>query len=320
MSGHCKAALAAILVAVFAAAPGGITWAQAKAEDPVGIVLSSRDGVLVKRPGESETQARPGMKLYRDSSLVLKADMKVGIIQVFTAGEGLTAFTRFPVTFTSASIKPIPKDQADRIMAGIGGSALTSTRGKGTEKLLDWFIRIATEEYGVPKSYGNLGGIAQADIDAGLSIVFGSAASSRDSFELNPLRYRFSEGVSVKSVSVELLDAGLEPVVPARALPAKNGEWVFAFREFTYEAGAPYVVRFSFTLADGTKAAWGTGFVARTADDIAMVESEAKEGIGPSATPFERALVRAGVYAKYELQLGYLSVLKAAGISLDGWL
>ncbi len=291
--------------------------------EPVGIVMSAKPGVIVKQQGIADLGAAPGTLLYKNSVLALAAGSKAGMVQIYMAAEGLVTFTRFPVTFTAASVKPLPRDQTDRILAGIGGQPLTSgTRGtKGGEKVLDWFIRVPTEDYGVPKNYGNLGGLVAADIDRGLAIVFGADAPSNETYALDPLRYRFEKDVAPKAVKAELLDAAMEPrSTKAVELEKRDGAWRFEFRSFAYEAGEPYIVRFTFVLEDGSERSWGTGFVVRTADDVAYVEDEAKTRVGANATEFDRTMARAAAYADYEFRLTYLAILKAAGISLDGYL
>ncbi|MCX7023824.1 MAG: hypothetical protein NT080_04300 [Spirochaetes bacterium] len=96
-------------------------------EEPIGIVMSSRDGVIVTRQGAAPAKALAGTLLYRDSVLALAQGVKVGIVQVYTALDGLTTFTRFPVYLSESKSQALTRDQTNRILAEIGGSPLMSS-------------------------------------------------------------------------------------------------------------------------------------------------------------------------------------------------
>ncbi len=113
-------AIAWLVVAAIAVVPA---FSQ---DEAIGIVMSAREGVMVKRGDGNPVAALEGMMLYRDSVIVLAAGVKIGIVQIYTSLDGLTTFTRFPVYLAESKSGALTQAERDRILAGIGGGALTS--------------------------------------------------------------------------------------------------------------------------------------------------------------------------------------------------
>ncbi len=344
--------------------------------ETVGIVMSAKPGVVVKGADGSFAPAVPGMELDRRSVLALDGKTKAGIVQVYMASDGLVAFTRFPVVFSAASVKAIPRNLADRILAGIGGSPLTSgssagglgygsssasglagigsgslglagsdSTGGGFSKSyepeldaeleapetsaldslvddapIEWFIATRSETFEPPEGCGYLGGIPLPELAGGFTLTFGPGPSSRDSGRAAPLRYRFLKDYKASAVTAELYDYSFEPVGEPKRLSAKGDDWTFAFKDFRYDIPQPYYLRFVFESADGSKSAWTTAFTPWADEELAYVESEIREAISGDLSAFERDMLRASIYLKYDLKLSQLRTLEAAGISLEGHL
>jgi hypothetical protein len=286
------------LIAMFAIFP--IFLFTQSSEDTVAVVLSV-SGDVVFSVGGKEFALSPSVVLTKTSVIALKKGAKTGKVQIGTI-DGPIVFKKFPVKLDSIDLKTIPGDMRDNYIASIGGTIL---RSKGPEaKIFEWST--------------DLGALDASDVEKGFSVVVSQTKSSAENFSLNPLYFKLKAGIKVKSGSYKIVGDTTGVFHAQGTWSEKDGDLAFSLDSLEYENGVDYRVHNLFTLADGTIAEWSFVYTIYKTEDVSYVEAEVWKMLAGMDRDFDKKILRAGRYQSYNFKLKALSILKDAGIDIEG--
>jgi len=272
-------------------------------EEVIGIVLTIK-GNLVQKRNDSVNAIFPGDKIYKESVIELEEGSSRAKIQIGSES-GPVIYTRFPVKFDKTNFNQLSPDQQDNYIACIGGTILTSR----SVTLFNWFMN-------------NLGALEEKDIKSGFSVVFSKNKNSKESLILDPLYFRLKDDVNIKAVTAKLINKDENNRVEAASLviEKKSQDWIIPLDQFEYEYAVEYAVKATVIYMNNKQENTEFSFYVYGAEEIAYIETEARELYSEDVTSFQKAVIRAGRYRYYEMHLKGMSILKEAGIDIDGML
>ncbi|MBN2536069.1 MAG: hypothetical protein JXB88_24525 [Spirochaetales bacterium] len=272
-------------------------------DEVIGIVLTFKGNLILDR-GDSTKTLIPGDRVYRDSLIKLEEETGRGKVQI-GSDAGPVIYTRFPVNFKTTSFKPIPPEKQDNYISCVGGTVLTSR----SLTLFDWFMN-------------TLGALDKKDIGNGFSVVLSKNKNSSENLSLDPLYFRIKDDVQIQSISGKLVnkDEDSRVEVDAMVIEKKNKDWIIALDQYDYEYAVEYAVKATITLMNNKKENFEFSFYVYGEEEIKFIEAEAEELYPLDNTDFGKAIIRAGRYRYYEMHLKGMSILKEAGIDIDGML
>lgn len=270
-------------------------------DEVIGIVLTKKGDLFLER-GDSAKSLDPGDKVYRDSVITLGSGR--GKVQI-GSDAGPVIYSRFPVKFSDTTFTPLSAAKQDHYISCIGGTVL---RSKGLP-MFDWFMN-------------PLGALDEKDIKNGFSVVFSRNKDSSVSLILDPLYFKIKDDTQIKSINGKLINKEEDNRVELDSIviEKKNKDWIIAFDQYNYEYSVLYAVKTSITHMNDVQENIEISFYVYGKEEIEFIEAEAAELFSPDETDFGKAIIRAGRYRYYEMHLKGMSILKEAGIDIEGML
>ncbi|MBN1696812.1 MAG: hypothetical protein JW881_04805 [Spirochaetales bacterium] len=281
----------------------------ARADDSegiIGIVLSVR-GELVQTYGGTAAPVKPGGKVYKKSVIALAEGEKRGKVQV-GLNSGPVVYTRFPVSFEKSAFDEINPELKDNYISCIGGTVLRSKGIENETKILEWYMPY-------------LGAIGAGELKGGFSLAFGKTYRSDESLVIDPLYFKFRQGVSIQNASFAIVNKETEKTeCEAASFEKQGGDYTVRLDQIVYGYGVEYAIVADFRLFDGTSEKVEITYYVYGDEEIAFIEEEVVGMFGEGTSDYEKALIRAGRYRYYEMNIKALLILKSIGIDLDGML
>ncbi len=291
-----------ILVCTFTLLAWPFSLVADNEEDAIGVVLSVSGDVVLQSAG-NEQQLLPSALLAKSHVIALRKGAKTGKVQIGTI-DGPIVFRKFPIRLDSLDIKVMPGDMRENYMASIGGTVL---RGRQKEAdIFDWSM--------------DLGALDARDVEKGFYLAVSRTKSSAVNLSLNPVYFKLDAGVKVKSGTYEILVDTTGVSLYKGSWTEKAGDLALMLDTIKYESGVDYRVRNVFVLEDGERAEWNFKYTIFSKEDIGIVEEEIAGLLKGDEREFAKKLLAAGKYMSYNFKLKALSLLKDAGIDIEGML
>jgi hypothetical protein len=288
------------------ALPVTLLSAQTVEKDVLGIVLSVKGELLHTRAGKTEA-VKPSTLIFKDSVVSLKSGAKSGKIQIGTM-DGPVTYKRFPCSFKSAAAVVLSRELYDNYMGSIGGVVLRSPDKSNFSlslSCMQWELNplLLTDDF----------------MKDGFSLVIGNNEGSNENLSLNPLYVKLQENTIAKSVKYSLYDITSMESVQEGDFTATDHGFSLAFGALPFRPSGEYILK-TFIETEDAVVNWDLTIEIYDQDSTAIVLKDAGPLLSGKKKDFDKAIVLAGVYRKYNLLLKSLQILKDAGIDLDGLL
>lgn len=283
----------------------------------IGIIFSVKGDVILKT-AEGEEECEPGIKVYKESVIILAEGSRRGKIQIITS-RGPVVYSRFPVKFKESTFASLSVKQQDNFIASIGGTVLSGRASDAEDDFLDDDI---DEDSSVADTlfdwHMEPGVLAREDIEKGFTLVLSREKSSKENLSLHPLYFKFRESIQFTDISFEIMKDNTFATVYENGKFSKSGnDLVFSFDCFAYEDDTPYIVEVVITFSGDYIDYWEFGYTIAGKKKIAEIEAEASRQYAGIESDFEKDLIRANVFRKYNMKLKAMQILANLGLDIE---